>query len=395
MKTFDCNYIATNISNLAGIPTRIYQKGVKAFYSSVVFLPKDPISPYLESILGIDDHVGYFITPTFDYYGIVSCGETKLIVGPSRQSRPSDQALREIAFQCDVPPEEREEFFSGMKQIVAMPLSSLIQILCAVNYAMNGEKLSLEDVEIHEDAQKAFIEDFERRKAEETEGFTQEIPHNTLALERTLNSIVRRGDTAALKEWISKAPAVRGGTLATNQLRQLKNTFVVTATLISRAAISGGMDEEEALSLSDAFIQKCELLFDAEKIANLQYRMVLTYTEKVEQLRFGKEPSKFLSSVVNYTHKHLNEPVDIEGMSKALFMSRTHMAAKFKKETGMTLSEYVINEKVSEAKRLLIYTNKPVSLIASFLGFSSQGHFANVFRQKVGKTPNEYRKSAK
>lgn len=393
MKHLDYDYICTCISNLAGIPTRIYVKGEKTFYSSVISLPKDPIAPYLQSILSIEDRVGYFITPAFDYYGLVSDGDTKLIVGPSRQTKPTDQDLRDIAFQCDVRPEEQEEFFSGMRQIVAMPLSSLIQMLCAVNYAMNGEKLSLEDVEIHEDAQKSFIEDFEKQKAEALSGFAPEIPHNTLALERSLTSIVRRGDTAALKEWVGKAPGVRGGTLASNQLRQLKNTFVVTATLISRAAISGGMDEEEALSLSDAFIQKCELLFDPSKINDLQYRLVLTYTEKVEQLRFGNQPSRFLSSVVNYTHKHLNEPTDIAGMSKALFMSRTHMAAKFKKETGRTLSEFVASEKINEAKRLLLHTNKPVSLIASFLGFSSQSHFANAFRQKVGKTPNEYRKS--
>lgn len=54
-------------------------------------------------------------------------------------------------------------------------------------------------------------------------------------------------------------------------MRQVKNLFIVAATLVSRAAIQGGLDTEEALSLSDAFIQRCELLGTPDRITNLQY----------------------------------------------------------------------------------------------------------------------------
>ena len=49
------------------------------------------------------------------------------------------------------------------------------------------------------------------------------------------------------------------------------------------------------------------------------------------------------------------------------------------------------NEKAEEAKRLLRYTDRPVSAIAVYLGFSSQGHFSKVFREITGMTPGEYR----
>ena len=67
----------------------------------------------------------------------------------------------------------------------------------------------------------------------------------------------------------------------------MKNTFVVTDMLVSRAAIQGGLSCEDAFTLSDAYIQKCELLTTLERIINLQYHMVLEFTEQVEQLRFG------------------------------------------------------------------------------------------------------------
>ena len=215
--------------------------------------------------------------------------------------------------------------------------------------------------------------------------------HNTLALEQTIMNFVRHGDTAVLKEWLKNAPAIRPGILSSDTIRQLKNTFIVTATLVSRAAIRGGMDVNDALSLSDAYIQKCELLYSVESIENLQYHMVFDYTERVEKLRLGKTPTKLLTDVANYVQKHLTEPVDIDALSKAMFISRTHLAVKFKKETGMTLTDFVLKEKIEERKRLLRYTDKPVAAIAIYLGFSSQSHFANVFRKYANSSPNEYR----
>ena len=99
---------------------------------------------------------------------------------------------------------------------------------------------------------------------------------------------------------------MRGGVLTTDQLRQLKNTFIVTATLAARAAIRGGLDVEDSLSLSDSYIQKCELMNNMERIFNLQYHMVLDYTERVEKLRLGKSPTKLAVEVANYIQHHLS-----------------------------------------------------------------------------------------
>ncbi len=51
-----------------------------------------------------------------------------------------------------------------------------------------------------------------------------------------------------------------------------------------------------------------------------------------------------------------------------------------------------IKIKTEEAKRLLRYTDKHLTAISSYLGFSSQSHFTNVSRKYTGKSPNEYRK---
>ena len=121
--------------------------------------------------------------------------------------------------------------------------------------------------------------------------------------------------------------------------------------------------------------------------------MVLEYTKKVERIRIGKTPSKLLMQVTNYVQHNLSKPVDVDDLAKSLFISRTHLAAKFKQETGMTLTDFILGEKTEEAKRLLRYSDKSLTLIADYLGFSSQSHFTRIFKKHSGKTPREYREN--
>ena len=393
MRDFDLEYICATMGDLSGVPVRIFEGEEQVFYHVRVTMPRDPMLLYRDSIWAVKAHLGYYVTPQFHYYGIVNSGDTKVVVGPTFPVRSSDQELRELAFHADVPPDETEAFLLAMKSIISLPLESLMQMLCTVNHLLNREKLQLEDIAIFTDEQASLQTASQKRRVRKLTEETAEVPlpHNTYDLEQTLLSIVRKGDTAALRQWASRAPAVRGGTLAGEALRQMRNTVIVTTTLVSRAAIRGGMDIEEAFSLSDAYIQQCELLNAPDRLTNLQYHMVGEFTERVERVRHGAHESRLAGLVANYVQKHLSEPISTEALAKELYMGRTHLSARFHKETGETLATFITKEKMEEAKRLLRYSDKPITAIGNYLGYSSSGHFGNVFKKTVGLTPSEYR----
>ena len=394
MQAIDISYLCTTIGNLSGIPIRVFRNGAQTFYHSLVRLPRDPLELCREEVFAIADRVGYYVTPLFQYYGVLNAGSMKIVIGPTRQIAESERELLELAFRLDLRGEDARAFAEGMRGIVRMPVESVLQMLCTVNHVLSGEKLELKDICIYEREQT----DLSRLQAKQQAGrklagAAEQHPHghNTYDLERLLLRMVRRGDTHALKKWLATAPAVRGGVVANDQLRQRKNLFIVTATLVSRAAVQGGMDVDDAFTLSDSYIRQCELLPSPERIMNLQYRMLLDYAERVERLRTVGRPTPLALDVANYVQHHLSEAISAERIANALYISRPHLSRKFKEDTGESLTDFVLKEKTEEAKRLIRYSDKPMTAIGAYLGFSSPSHFSRVFRRYAGVSPREYR----
>ena len=398
MQSMDYHYIAAAVVSLFGIPVRVFQGETEVCHSFPAKLPRDPMELHKEDILDIAGHVGYYVTPMFHYYGVLNSDNIRFVIGPCSQIRPDDQQLRELAFGLNIRRDDVPRFLDGMHAIACLSVETLLQMLCALNHFMNGgETLNLADLAIREAEQEALKSGIEEKRTAKI--YAEEIPvrkaHSTYAIENTIMDIVSKGDTAALRDALSQAPAIQSGTIAIDQLRQFKNVFIVTATLASRAAIRGGMREDDAFSLSDAYIQRAELLGNYESILNLQYHMLLEITEQVEKLRRGRFASRLVLDVANYVRHHLSERISVDAMAEELFLSRPYLSAKFRQDSGQTLTDFILNEKTEEAKRLLRYSDRTASVIAAYLGFSSQGHFCRVFKKYAGVTPNEYRESHK
>jgi AraC-like DNA-binding protein len=118
--------------------------------------------------------------------------------------------------------------------------------------------------------------------------------------------------------------------------------------------------------------------------------MVCDFTKQVERIRFGKNVSQLTLNVCHYVLRHLSETITVEDIAEKLYISRPYLSKKFKQDTGISLTQFILKEKIEEAKTLIKQSDKSISMIASYLGFSSQSHFSRVFKQYTGYTPGEY-----
>ncbi|MBQ9383301.1 MAG: helix-turn-helix transcriptional regulator [Ruminiclostridium sp.] len=72
-------------------------------------------------------------------------------------------------------------------------------------------------------------------------------------------------------------------------------------------------------------------------------------------------------------------------------LNESYLSVLFKRETGVTITEYVILKRMEAAENMLKYSVFSLSEISDILHFSSHSHFAGTFRKYYGTSPKEYR----
>ena len=84
---------------------------------------------------------------------------------------------------------------------------------------------------------------------------------------------------------------------------------------------------------------------------------------------------------IEHVKSHLKEKIRLGDIAQRCNMRISHLSALFKHEYGINFSTFVMNEKIEEAKKLIQYSDYPISAIASELGFTDQSHFSRCFKK--------------
>ena len=385
-------YICSLVANNVGIPVRVFENGNQIFSNVSVYLPIDPLSLDLDVLLSCTQEVGYVLGKTDCYFGYVNSSSYSVIIGPSKETSFDVDNARSLIEGLKISEEEKQLFQSGIKSIKTMSLNAFAQILCLIEYLLNGHKIALEEIILEQKTQAELTNKLNSQQANDALDFSEQDTHTmTYIAEQRILEIVKNGDLKGFNDFVRNYPALQGGTMSTNQIRQMKNVFINTATLVSRTAIQAGMDVDDALNLSDYYIRQCELSSDVSAIGNLQYTMIIDYIKKINE---ANERILSLTSrkARNFVRDNLTFPITTQDVAEHLSVSRPYLSALFKKENGVALSDYIVTEKINEASRMLEYTNKSILEISTCLGFSSQSHFTKVFKKYKGCTPKQLRK---
>lgn len=206
-------------------------------------------------------------------------------------------------------------------------------------------------------------------------------------------SAIKSGNIPKVKELCQESLLSKKGlgTLSDNGLQNMKYHFVITTALIARYCIEGGLALTTAYSLSDFYIQKVDCCTSLEDIAVLHPVMCLDYTTRMKTLRKSKICSKPVAMCMDYICDSLHTRIYIETLAKLVTLDPAYLSRLFKKEVGVTISQYIQNKKIETAQNMLIYSDYSPAQISSILAFPNQSYFTEIFRKKTGMTPKKYR----
>lgn len=165
------------------------------------------------------------------------------------------------------------------------------------------------------------------------------------------------------------------GILSRNAVTNLKYHFVVTAAMLTRYCIDGGMESEQAYRLSDFYILKMDSCTTQQQIADLHHIMAKDFTGKMALQKKSSVLSKPVMQCVDYIYTHIKERITIEDLACYTGLSQNYLSRVFKQNLGISISDYIREQKIEKATHLLRYSDKSVVDIANYLSFSSQSHF--------------------
>lgn len=229
------------------------------------------------------------------------------------------------------------------------------------------------------------------------ENHENNVHHNPYVQEMREFGSIENGDLIQLEKSLQEDYDGTIGTLAKDPLRNLKNLGIVLVTLASRAAIRGGLSPEISFSLSDSYIQQIEECKDLALVAPLAHKAEFQYAEMVHEIKekqkgiLKKQKNPRINKCKDFIFSHLHDRITLEDLAVEADCNPNYLSQLFKECEGISISGYILQEKINRAKNLLIYSDYSYIEIATYLGFSSQSHLGTQFKKHTGYTLRQYR----
>ena len=168
--------------------------------------------------------------------------------------------------------------------------------------------------------------------------------------------------------------------------------------------------QQDMLQLFFTYMEKKELraheLYDNPEIYKLykiailsidgMCRWVKTCTDYITgQLskKSGSGDERCVRQVKDYIRSHLKEEITMEMLSQVTFLNPDYLTRVFKRQTGMSVKEYLMKKRMETARNLLQTTADSVSEIGAEAGYDNCSYFIKLFRKYYGQTPKQFRKS--
>ena len=166
---------------------------------------------------------------------------------------------------------------------------------------------------------------------------------------------------------------------------------VCAASEMCLVAIQSGLPDMVSYDIRDNYMVEFDRAMSLPDLYDLLHGMAHEFAVRVRHTHLGGIHSARLNAMMSYIEKHLKERLTLEDVAEAAQLSRNYASTVFREELGMTMNEFIMQERIAEAKRLLADNKLQISEIAEELQFCSQSYFTKCFTRVTGNTPNEYR----
>lgn len=210
------------------------------------------------------------------------------------------------------------------------------------------------------------------------------------SIENQLMNAISQGQTHKAEMLLRNVSSRQLEQRSANPLRDAKNYSIVLNTLLRKGAEMGTVHPIHIDSLSSRFSKKIEACTSVRELPSLHLEMVHKYCLLVKNHSL-KGYSFPVRKVLTQIDSDLTADLSLRTLAECSNVNPSYLSSLFKKETGMTLTEYVNKKRIEHAIFLLNTTSAQIQTIAQRCGISDVNYFTKIFKKQIGKTPKAYR----
>ncbi|WP_164711928.1 YSIRK-targeted surface antigen transcriptional regulator [Staphylococcus debuckii] len=214
-----------------------------------------------------------------------------------------------------------------------------------------------------------------------------------LQFENRILNLVKKGNFEFVKNSLQNLGVEIMSPYTKDLLRNEKNYSIIIFEKLSQLAIESGLDEIESTRVRDQLITDNEKARDTDEIIKVRNGAILLFAKKIEKI-VEENLSPFMTTILQYINNNLYQDISLASIAKEFNVSQTTLNLTFKNEIGITVKKYLTKSKMEDAKKLLFH-DLSISDISQMLGFADSSHFCKKFKKETGMTPTEYKRENK
>ena len=303
------------------------------------------------------------------------------LLGPVFSSYTSDSYIKEQMDIQNMSIKSKKDLLCLIEKIPVMPTAFLSQYVCQLYYTLNDCPISVSDIKLQ---QQIIVQ-----QTEQTESFLS-TSHAPYFYETLLVKSIQDG--VPIPNFSAQIASAQVGIMCPGDpLRQKKDEAISLITIFTRTAIQSNVVAEKAYTISDYYIQSIEAACTITEVIQLIETMYLDITNQVHNASSADIQSPMIRNCIAYLDMHYKEKIDLEQLAHSLGYTKYYLSTCFKKELGISISEYLTKRRISYAKTLLETSYLDIQTISNDLNFSTPSHFSSVFKKYTGLTPRQYR----
>ena len=111
-----------------------------------------------------------------------------------------------------------------------------------------------------------------------------------------------------------------------------------------------------------------------------------------EAVRAGSAKRQNLQEIKDYLDAHYGEKITLDALAEQFYINKFYLTRVFKEQFGQTVTGYLMQLRITQAKRLLRFSDKNIEVIAQECGMSDANYFSRIFKKVEGTTPGQYRR---